>query len=315
MNTKINDSCLQQFIRKLNKDPIFINHVDDKKNFNYQELFNRNSNYAFSYIAQYKCSQCRKLSTCKNNIPGYQVKVEYNNKEKKIYFHYDKCPLYIKESKEMINDFTFKINHSSEDQRDMRFDSLSRELSIEIPWEVKPIDDISMLFDYCRNSVKNNDKNFLYYYNIETCYKTSIAIATCNEYHNIYPTKSVAYVKIPLLLQMIRANMSFSQQSSNKMTTLQIINYLSNCDLLVIDDFGNDIFSQWFHMEFLIPILEKRFSYKRKKTFVFSNYSTSDIKLNYLNGVNNKKNSSSKNNVTIFINKIRNIENEYRKNK
>lgn len=71
-------------------------------------------------------------------------------------------------------------------------------------------------------------------------------------------------------------------------------------DILVIDNLGIENFRNYYHCQFIIPILEYRFK-NNKPTYFISSLGIEALKNKYINNIINNKGDVTKNDVFKFI--------------
>lgn len=212
-------------------------------------------------------SGCSKLKNkCFNDIPFHLKVSRYNNQ---LYFYYEKClkvETYINENKYKDN---FLYNHYKNDEisnanfEDMKGQKVSKEKNY-----------IILKF---RSLIENHLWNGMYIYGECGVGKTHL----CFVFANWYAKKQNKKICVVYLVDFIRLIKESFNNNFKKELVDKIYNDCLNSDVLIIDDIGSELVSDWFYSNYLLNILNTRYSSKLT-TFFNSNYSLDELKSSYI---------------------------------
>lgn len=206
------------------------------------------------------CKKCKSLSQCKNNVFGH---VYFPNaKDKILNFSYLPCKYYKNENKNISNT---KFFDTPLELRNANLINLYDEK------ERKNI--VLYIKDFLKKKAKNEETKGLYLNGSFGSGKSYILSALLNELSlKGYYTVNVYY---PKLLQQLKISYSNGEFEN-------IIEELSNCDILLLDDIGAENNTPWARDEVLGTILQSRMDNKLT-TFFTSNYTIEELEqhLNY----------------------------------
>lgn len=118
--------------------------------------------------------------------------------------------------------------------------------------------------------------------------KSYLLKGICNYYAKT--KKTVAFVKVPLLMQKFKQSMRDDEYRK------RIMVYLCNSENLVLDDIETESITRWTRDEILLPILDERMN-KGMKTYFTSNYSMGKLEEQYRLG---NKDNDTIGNLRIF---------------
>lgn len=130
-----------------------------------------------------------------------------------------------------------------------------------------------------------------YLYGAFNCGKTHLVSAFCNEL--AIKDHTISYVMMTELISKIRTNLQ-----AVKKTDLDL-EYLKSCDVLVLDELGNESFLNYIHLDILYPILNYRL-HNKKTTIFISKFSLKELYKIY----KGSSKFSSYNSIETFLNRI-----------
>ena len=129
--------------------------------------------------------------------------------------------------------------------------------------------------------------------------KSYLAIGMCNYYSKLHQ-KTIAFVNVSRLMSDLKLYFDDEQMFTKLLTTIKKV------DVLVLDDLGSEVISNWSRDEILFPLLDYRMNHE-KKTIFTSNY-TMDILANKYQ--NNNKSAVDLIAVNRLIERIRTLSKE-----
>lgn len=276
-----------RFEKKITSEKVYLENIEKIKNFNLKNFFESNFEYVLPYIENKSCSECTKIDCCRNYLPGHQIKLIYNdNSFSFCNFQCDKNTdakkNLLKKNNFIINNFNNNLKYKNEFHVEDIFDNIKNKSKNKVV-----MNHIINLYNICIKTLKTGDPHFAYIKSKYPDCDCELLNSFCHEYQEKYPRKKIAYVKTLSLLNTIRQGFSKNSETSNNSS---VINELSRCDLLILDDFGVEQFYYWFHIEIIYLILEHRVNNKKLVTYVLSRWSVDELKKHFLKDNNSEKN-------------------------
>ncbi len=150
---------------------------------------------------------------------------------------------------------------------------------------------INFLLELKKTSTLNS---FFVYGDIDTG-KTFITMAYCNEFALL--NKSIVVINLPSFV------MNISESLNDKSLINDIIDKINSCEILFLDEIGNEPFHKFVHLNIIYPTLIQRIE-KNLTTIFTSNYSINDLGRKYTLDKYVKNNLSD---IKLIINKIKKI--------
>ncbi|WP_338984779.1 ATP-binding protein [Spiroplasma endosymbiont of Diplazon laetatorius] len=245
------------------------------------------------------CSKEEGMEFCKQTIPGLQQKLVYKNNL--FYISSKNCKHWIFENKD--HKILKNIIHAD-------FDLQENTQTIGDYIETLDLSKMSQesktLFTKIRENITNNSHKGLYLYGAPGIGKTFIMKRLANTYAK--KDKKVIFVTVNKLVKIVKD--TFNQQEKTELSK-----FYDDClkvDVLILDDIGAEIVSDWSRDELLFGILNHRLENKMI-TYFTSNFSISDLQKYYLNkrvtGVEEKKFEMQK--TLRFTERIKGLSNEF----
>ncbi len=199
------------------------------------------------------CSKCKALDTCKNEIEGhvyYPTKVNDN-----IEFIYKPCKFY-KSNKKKNNTIFFDTPVVLQNA------SLSELISEKERTNIK-----KYIKEFLKSKINNENVKGMYLSGSFGSGKSYILSALLNELSNKgFKTINVYY---PSLLKRLKA--SFNEYNYD-----EVLDEITTCDILLIDDIGAENNSPWARDEVLGTILQYRMD-NNLTTFFTSNFTIEEL--------------------------------------
>ncbi len=241
-------------------------------------LLYENTNLACKQLDENQCSSVEKL-----HIDFFR------NKNGDIEFVWNNCPKF---EKQLSNNskFYYGINNSLESYL-LLFNPKNIDIKIE-PSSRGPL--IKSLIA----QIKSEQYNGIYLYGNTGVGKSYIMSAFLNKLTNnkIY----VNYIDICEFIIYIK-----SKPDSDEL--YEYIQKLKTYSILLIDNIGSEQFSQYYHVQYLIPILEYRYK-NNLTTYFISQYDIEELKKYYLNNIiNNGRNDAFKKDIFKLIDLIKSL--------
>ncbi|AGR42409.1 ATP-binding protein [Spiroplasma diminutum] len=215
------------------------------------------------------CDKEEELKYCKQTIVGVQQKLVYKNNL--FYITSKNCKHWIYENR----DFKIKKNIIHAD-----YDLTENSKSIGEYIETLDLNKVSekekILFTKIRDNIANNSWKGIYLYGSPGIGKTFLMKRLANTYAK--KDKKVIFVTVNKLVKIVKDTFN-TQERTN------LSRFYDNCldvDVLILDDIGAEIVSDWSRDELLFGILNHRLENK-KITYFTSNFSISELQTYYLN--------------------------------
>ena len=204
------------------------------------------------------CENCKNILECKNEVSGYIYTP--NRIEDDIEFAYVPCKYKIaldKKNKYLDNIYYFDIPTAIKEanMKDIKTDDKKR----------YPV--IKWIKEFIENIDKNNYKG-LYLNGNFGCGKTYLVSAMLNELAK--RGKKVAIVYYPEFLRSLKESFGDNQEYEQK------FNAIKKVDLLLLDDIGAEIVTEWNRDEVLGTILQYRMD-EKLPTFFTSNLTIDEL--------------------------------------
>lgn len=210
----------------------------------------------------------------------------FRNKNGDIQCNYFQCPKHLKQLEIEKKQDYYGINNSLESY-ELCFSSKLIDINIEKTSRTLLIK--NLIYQKSHNEYKG-----IYLYGLTGVGKSYIMSAFFNQLASSKIT--VNYIDVNQSMIYIKNNL-FSD------TLHEYIDMLKYYDFLLIDNLGQEIFKNFYHIQVLISVLEYR--YKNKKpTYFISQYSIDELKNKYLNNIINNKGDASKKDVYKLIDLI-----------
>lgn len=225
------------------------------------------------------CSKCPGVSKCKKNNPLLCTELTYVNGV--VDRNLNPCRQILEQMK---IEARFVYKDYDENLENATSSKLDRRNSIIY----KPIYD----------SIKTNQDIWVYLKGNVGTGKSFLAASILNDYVKCYSQGRVAFIDSPFRFKEL-----FDYSIEDKEEFENMINDLSNCKILVIDDFGNEYKNDFVRDAILFRILSNRAS-KHLMTIFTSEYNYSEIKELYsLNQYNSGAQIKSKKLVSLIRSK------------
>lgn len=204
------------------------------------------------------CENCKNILECKNEVSGYIYTP--NRIEDNIEFAYAPCKYKIaldKKNKYLDNIYYFDIPTAIKEanMKDIKTDDKKR----------YPV--IKWIKEFIENIDKDNYKG-LYLNGNFGCGKTYLVSAMLNELAK--RGKKVAIVYYPEFLRSLKESFGDNQEYEQKFNTIKKV------DLLLLDDIGAEIVTEWNRDEVLGTILQYRMD-EKLPTFFTSNLTIDEL--------------------------------------
>ncbi len=241
LNAKLNDKMLDTKLANLIK----------KNNISKEDAMRNLSSLEDSLEELDHCAHCSSLLTCKNRLKGH---VFYPTMEEShLAFRYIPCKKMQKQSLELQQkDANYELEHARMKDIDIK--------------DKKRLDVIKWLKDFYDNYDILKTNKGLYLHGSFGSGKSFLIAALLNE---LREKKDVKYemVYFPELLRSLKDNFNLLDSK---------VRYLSNIEILVIDDIGAEKVSDWGRDEILGTILQARMN-NRLTTFFTSNLTIEEL--------------------------------------
>ncbi len=199
------------------------------------------------------CSKCKGLSSCKNGVEGHVYYPEVDNDT--INFVYKPCKYYketVKQNKTIFFDTPLTLQKAS------LSDLIDEKERTNIKKYIK---------DFLKKKISNESAKGLYLSGSFGSGKSYILSALLNELSNKgFKTIIVHY---PSLLKKLKS--SFNEDNYD-----EVLDEITTCDLLLIDDIGAENNSAWARDEVLGTILQYRMD-NELSTFFTSNFTIDEL--------------------------------------
>lgn len=197
------------------------------------------------------CKKCPGLNNCPNHIKGY---VYYPSKEEsKVVFNYIKC----KKRKELEKQLDDK------DSRKLILNARMKDIDLT---DKKRVEVIKWLKNYYDLFDITKENKGLYLHGNFGCGKTFLIAALLNELAAEKDVR-IEIVYYPELLRTLKDNFNLLDSK---------VRYLSNVDILLLDDIGAENVTAWARDEILGTILQARMNSKLS-TFFTSNLTLEEL--------------------------------------
>jgi len=237
------------------------------------------------YLLTYAiCQNCKGLEHCKYAERGAYKDTLVENSI--VSFAIKKCDFLLEREKRFAHLNMYQVNHLREEFHDVSIFSINVEN--ESADYLKICNDIITWLD-------KDSKKGVYFYGGFGVGKTYLAACISNELAK--NGKSIAFINSSEFCNEMRLNWNnaeFLQQTISKM---------KNLDLLVIDDIGSEVVTNWVRDELLFPILDGRMG-NRKLTLFTSNYNYEELLKHF---VFNNKGEKDELNATRFMERIQSL--------
>lgn len=270
-------------IRKKNKFLDELNFTDDEIIQNYLKIIDINNN----------------LDECNKSYDAYCINESnmheefYRDKNGQLKIQYTPCKKSILNKKTwnyllnyLICDYDQKIiTSSTTKENDIKFLKDKKQLySFQKP-----------LIDSIYHQIQNKKYHSFYLYGNFNIGKTYIMALFANDL--AASGLSVSFVDIPKIIRIIKKANSWNDREEHYE---QYFQKMQNSDILVIDELGIEKFSNYIHIDMLLPIFQHRLINKLPVYFI-SNFSLEKLKLNY------KRTNRDSVQLDKFINTIENL--------
>lgn len=242
------------------------------------------------YLKFNKTCENNGLDYCSNSEKFHIVFLRNNNGD--IECQYEICPKHFKKNN-ISNMYNFYGINNSLESYELNFNN--KMINIDIDRNNRGI-----LLKTLIDQIKNNDYHGLYIYGNTGVGKSYIMTAFLNK-----------LVQKEMYVNFIDINESINYVKSN-FGNYDLDEYYQKVkfyDILLIDNLGIENFRNFYHNQFLIPILEYRFKNK-KPTYFISSLSIDELKKKYINNIINIKGDVTKNDVYKLIDLISGLSNK-----
>lgn len=250
-------------IRKKNKFINELNFTDEEIIQNYLKIIEISNNFK-------ECNESQD-SFCINEINMHEE--FYRDKNGHIKIQYTSCKKSILNKKSwnyllnyLICDYDQKIiSSSTTDETNIKFLKDKKQLySFQKP-----------LIDCICNQMKNRNYFGFYLYGNFNIGKTYIMALFANDLADSGLT--ISFIDIPKIVREIKKSNSWEERGQYHE---QYFQKMKNSNILVVDELGMEKFSNYIHIDMLLPIFQYRLINKMPVYFI-SNFSLEKLKLNY----------------------------------
>ncbi|AKU79413.1 DnaA ATPase domain-containing protein [Spiroplasma turonicum] len=249
------------------------------------EILIKNSNILETFLNEFTiCKSNEPLSKCKQIMKGIQQKLSYKNKL--FYITSENC-----------NHWKYEHKYYNMDKNIIYCDYDKSEIRSTLQEFVANNDNYKMdpsLKNFLNEFAKvKNNKDFkgFYLYGNPGIGKTYILKLVANT-HAMWNEK-VIFVSVNKLIKSIKDSFNNNEDNFNNY-------FFDNCcdvEVLILDDIGGEMVSDWSRDEILFGLLNYRME-KKLKTYFSSNFSIIDLENNYINNKN-------KNNGQLIFDKVK----------
>lgn len=263
-----------EIIEKI-KNNQYIRSFCKTNNINTMQILQKNAHVLNEFINSYKECVNGNLSECKQDNPGYCLQLEFNNQQ--FYIASKHCAHWIYENQNykilqniILTDFVFNDNEC------INLKSMTKEQATKENNDTKisTINKLSSLY------TKKNHWKGIYLYGPAGIGKTHIFKAAAISYAQ--RDRKVVIITINRLFKELKESFS----SMDKTNFNKFYNKCMEVDILMLDDIGGEVISEWSRDEILFGLLNYRMENK-KPTFFNSNFSLKQIQKMY--AINNDK--------------------------
>ncbi|QHX36939.1 ATP-binding protein [Spiroplasma sp. BIUS-1] len=222
------------------------------------------------FLTEYTlCSKEGPLSECKQVIPGVQGVLVYKNNL--FYISSKNCKHWIFENKDYK--ITKNIIHADYDllENTQTIGEYIETLEIaKVPKQMQ------ILFKQIRDNIVEGSWKGLYIFGNPGAGKTFLMKRLANTYAK--KDKKVIFVTVNKLIKIVKDTFNTEEKTS-------LSRFYDDClkvDVLILDDIGAEVVSDWSRDELMFGILNHRLENK-KITYFTSNFSIEDLQKYYLN--------------------------------
>ncbi len=217
----------------------------------------------------------------------------YRDKDGKLKIQYSNCPKLLIHKKE----WNYLRNYLICDYDSNLFSSsLVEENNIKFLNEKKQFEEFqNSLTKKLGLQISKNKYSSFYLYGKFNIGKTYIMALFANELTAL--GKSVSFVEAPKIMWFIKKGKSWDERDEHYH---QYFQKMWDSDILIIDELGIEKFSNYIHIDMLLPIFQHRLINKMPVYFI-SNFSLEKLKLNY------KRTNRDSVQLDKFINLIENL--------
>ena len=209
------------------------------------------------YVTMRKtCKSCNGLKSCPYGIAGEYRDLDIQNN--RLVVTSNVCKYWLGHEKRFAHMKQYVMNHLREDLFEVNFKDI--DLESESLDYLKVYDQVG---DWLLKPVKG-----LYFYGGFGVGKTYLAACISNAFAR--NGNKVAFINSSEFCNDMRLNWNQNDYLSEK------IRVLKNVDLLVVDDVGSEIVTNWVRDELLFPLFDDRMG-NRKLTIFTSNYTYDDL--------------------------------------
>ena len=206
--------------------------------------------------AKETCRKCKGLDTCPYGIAGEYRDLLVANQ--KLTVETKRCAYLEEHEKRFEHMHQYVINHLREDLQEVSLETIALETeSFEY----------LQVYDQVQDWLQHPKKG-IYFYGGFGVGKTYLAACLSNAFAR--NGKKVAFINSSEFCNEMRMNWN---QSDYLMDTVRV---LKNADLVVVDDVGSEIVTNWVRDELLFPIFDDRMG-NRKLTIFTSNYNYDEL--------------------------------------
>ncbi|AUB31967.1 ATP-binding protein [Spiroplasma floricola] len=245
------------------------------------------------------CEKEEEIKYCKQSIPGVQQKLVYKNNL--FYIASKNCKHWTFQNKDykILRNIIYADYDLKENTQTMGEYIESLDLN-------KLNQESKTLFTKIRENMVNNSFKGLYLYGAPGIGKTFLMKRLANTYAR--KDKKVIFVTVNKLVKIVK-------DTFNQLEKTELSKFYDDClkvDILILDDIGAEIVSDWSRDELLFGILNHRLENKCI-TYFTSNFSIADLQKYYLNkkviGPEQKKFELQK--TLRFTERIKGLTNEF----
>ena len=247
---------------------------NDKIITSFLAMHNLSSDFVDEYVGMFTtyknivetCEKCKGLSKCPFDVAG-----EYNSLEtdgEKLFFEMRKCDFLVDYEKRLAHLKQYQFNH------------LRKEFYEVSLFEMNVDDEKAEYLKICTDLISwldKEDKKGIYFYGGFGVGKTYLAACLSNELAKRGNT--VSFLNSSEFCNEMRLNWN------NSDFLQQTISSLKYDDVLVVDDIGAEVVTNWIRDELLFPILDGRMG-NNKLTIFTSNYNYDELLKHFM--YNNK---------------------------
>lgn len=241
--------------------------------------------------------ECKLLDRfeCSDKTNHHLTVVRIDNR---LYFYWEECEKIKESNKEIEHKENYIFNYYGDSEySNLKFNTTT--------FGKQVTKSKNLVLKELYNIVQNKRKKGLYIYGESGVGKTFTVNAFANSMASKSHNKKVSILYMPEIPKLIMSTFNNHQKREE---VDQLVEKITNSDLLILDDIGAENATDWFYTGFLLSLLNARCGFKDKITLFTSNLSLKELEKKYIQSCKKIDKSQTVNRVIDRIKSLSNNE-------